>query len=69
MYDHIVYQGDDRKVASDGFMLNVMSIVQQLCVKVKSDKVGFHFAFVHVSPISYGWLFIPYFLSLVYYTV
>lgn len=32
-------QVDDRQVASDGFMLNVMTVLQQLCAKVKIEKV------------------------------
>ena len=34
-------QSDDRQVASDGFMLNLMAVLQQLCVKVKMDKVDY----------------------------
>mgnify|MGYP001800576421 CR=1 FL=1 len=33
------HQTDDRQVASDAFTLNFMSVLQQLCVKVKMDKV------------------------------
>jgi len=32
-------QADERSLATDGFMLNLLSILQQLCLKVKSDKV------------------------------
>lgn len=32
-------QVDDRQVASDGFMLNFMTVLQQLCAKVKIEKV------------------------------
>ncbi|XP_020620204.1 ubiquitin conjugation factor E4 B-like [Orbicella faveolata] len=32
-------QVDDRQVASDGFMLNFMTVLQQLCAKVKVEKV------------------------------
>lgn len=32
-------QVDDRQVASDGFMLNFMTVLQQLCGKVKIEKV------------------------------
>lgn len=33
-------QVDDRQVASDGFMLNFMTVLQQLCGKVKIEKVS-----------------------------
>lgn len=32
-------QVDDRQVASDGYMLNFMTVLQQLCAKVKIEKV------------------------------
>ncbi|XP_048581218.1 ubiquitin conjugation factor E4 B isoform X2 [Nematostella vectensis] len=32
-------QADDRQVASDGFALNLMVVLQQLCVKVKVEKI------------------------------
>lgn len=34
-----ITQVDDRQVASDGFMLNIMTVLQQLCAKVKIEKV------------------------------
>jgi len=32
-------QADERFLATDGFMINVLSILQKLCLKVKLDKV------------------------------
>ena len=32
-------QADERLLAGEGFMLNVLSILQQLSVKIKPDKV------------------------------
>ena len=32
-------QANERQVAGDGFMLNLVSVLQLLCAKVKQDKV------------------------------
>ncbi|KAK3701373.1 hypothetical protein QZH41_008755, partial [Actinostola sp. cb2023] len=38
-------QADDRQVASDGFMMNFMAVLQQLCIKVKIEKVDNFYLF------------------------
>ena len=32
-------QADARMLATDGFMINIVSVLQQLCLKVKTEKV------------------------------
>ena len=33
------YNADERSLASDGFMLNLMAVLQQLCLKVKLERI------------------------------
>lgn len=41
----IQYNADERNLAKDGFMLNFMSVMQHLAVKVKLDRVDTWYAF------------------------
>lgn len=41
----IQYNADERNLAKDGFMLNFMSVMQHLAVKVKLDRVDAWYAF------------------------
>ena len=36
-------QSDERLVAGEGFMLNVLTVLQQLSIKIKLDKVRYTF--------------------------
>lgn len=38
-------QMEERNLAGDGFMLNLLSVLQMLAVKVKLDKVDFLYPF------------------------
>lgn len=46
------YNADERSLAQDGFMLNLMSVLQQLCVKVKLERIDPLFPFHPQSMVS-----------------
>ncbi|KAL7034229.1 hypothetical protein ACKWTF_007903 [Chironomus riparius] len=46
------YNADERSLASDGFMLNLMSVLQQLCHKVKLERIDPLFPFHPQSLVS-----------------
>ena len=45
-------QANERLVAGDGFMLNLVSVLQLLCAKVKQDKVDTHYLYLDRSRVD-----------------
>jgi ubiquitin conjugation factor E4 B len=41
----IQYNADERKLARDGFMLNIMSVLQYLAVKIKLDRIDIYYPY------------------------
>lgn len=41
----VQYNADERNLAKDGFMLNFMSVLQHLSVKIKLDKIDIHYPY------------------------
>lgn len=43
---------DERTIAGDGFMLNLLTVLQELCVKV-NDKIFIELIHLHVPRLSF----------------
>lgn len=41
----VQYNADERNLAKDGYMLNFMTVLQHLSIKIKLDKVDMHYPY------------------------